>query len=241
MALDDDFKTEFSTGLKEMEQRFGAESNVVTRVRPLDEFLRKEHCRKALDILCEKGSLKDLGRIRQALQRNFVEHSDLDIAYLQKHGEWQDIPILISLAERPDSSGSLLWSSLYDDNKIRPVVAAVLSIGKGRFAELVALTMPDRLLARVVAHAADKEFRTLSDDDVQRLLLSPDDQVRKATSLKAIKVLPKPHLKRLLERYSAHDGRRYYNVTHWLDMGISLPKARVVQAVSQVIAKQWKA
>jgi len=238
-AIDDEFKMEFSAGVKELEQKFG-ESEAVTKVKSIEEYLRKEFCRKALDILCEKGALKDLGRLRQALQREFVEHSDLDIGYLQKHGEWQDIPILITLAERPDPSAGLLWSSLYDDNKMRPIAAAMLSIGKGRFAELVALTLPDQLLARVIARAADKEFLALSDDDLHRLFMSTSDQVRKATALKAIKAIPKSRLKRLLERYSARDGYRYYNVIHWLDMGVSLPKARVVPAALRVISKQWR-
>jgi Domain of unknown function (DUF4062) len=58
------------------------------------------------------------------------------------------------------------------------------------------------------------------------------------TSPSHIKSLPKSRLKRLLIRYTDHEGSRYYNVIHWLDMGVSLPKDRVESAVQKIVARE---
>jgi hypothetical protein len=91
---------------------------------------------------------------------------------------------------------------------------------------------------RRIAYAADKEIASLDDDAVLNMLFSEADKVRKAIVLRIIKSLSKSRLNRLLDRYMSH-ATFYYNVVHWLDMGISIGKQQVRGVVDRTIAKEW--
>src|SRR5690349_4593256 len=67
-SLDDQFKTEFALALKDMEGKPGGDAETFKRIRAMEDSLRKNFCRQALDILCEKNSAQDLSRIRKAMQ-----------------------------------------------------------------------------------------------------------------------------------------------------------------------------
>jgi hypothetical protein len=92
----------------------------------------------------------------------------------------------------------------------------------------------------VIVEAAEKAFRTLDDTAIYGLLYSKNDQVRKAASLKCIRALPKSRLQGLLAGYLATDGARYYNVIHWLDLGLSIPVDRAHQAADRLITRTWR-
>jgi hypothetical protein len=188
-----------------------------------------------LDIICEKSEAQDLVRMRAAIQEGFVDYSPRDVEYLRRHGEWQDVKLLISLVERREQSYSLLVG--VDDFTLEAVSSALVAIGKGRLAELINLKMPYRLLQTIVKRSSDKEIATLSDDEFIPLLTSEFDAIRKVTSLKVIRSLSKRRIKALLKRYIEHDGQRYYNVIYWLDFGNSLSKKRVLRATHMQIAK----
>src|ERR1700733_14540604 len=98
------------------------------------------------------------------------------------------------------------------------------AIGKDRLTELLEQEMPTSLLARLIVEISDKSFRTLGNAQLNRLFLNTDDSVRKACALKAVRTLSKTRIAQLLTEYVGSDGHRYYNVVHWLDLGVSLPK-----------------
>ena len=153
-----------------------------------------------LDVLCEKDSLQDLRRIREALQDGSVEYSELDINYLKRHGEWRDIELLISLAKRPIAGASLL-SSYYNSDAMDSIAEAVYTIGKGRFRELLAHAMPDSLLSRILARASEKNFAGLSDDEILKYLADASENTRKLAAMKSIRSLTRQRLKRIFDNY----------------------------------------
>ncbi len=236
LAVDDQFQDEFNAGIRALEQLF-TNTNVLTRVKSIDEEIRKEMVRKGTDVLCEKSELEDLDRIRRVVSSGFVKFSPLDAEYFKKHGEWQDISLLIGVLDRPDGRNSLL-SDLFDDDKVRPIAEAIHSIGKARFPELCKIAMPDRLLSRVIDFAADKEISELSDRDLVGLFALVSEDVRKAILPKAVKALSKTRLKKLLAAYFNFDGARYYNVFYWLDLGISLTRKQALHAVNITARKR---
>ena len=65
--------------------------------------------------------------------------------------------------------------------------------------------------------------------------MSKNDNVRKASSLKAVKTLTKKRLRVLLDEYVFKDSFRYYNVIHWLDFGVSMPIDLTMPAVEKAI------
>lgn len=173
--------------------------------------------------------------MRLAIRDGFVDYSQRDVEYLRHHGEWQDVDLLISLVEKREQGYSLLAGA--DDATIEAVSLALAAIGKGRLAELIQLKITYRLLEAIIKHSSDKEIATLSDDELMPLLMSELDVIRKVTSLKAIRSLPKRRIKALLRRYVEGDGQRYYNVIYWFDFGVSLPKSRVLRATHREMAK----
>jgi len=98
---------------------------------------------------------------------------------------------------------------------------------------------PGRLLSHVVLEVTDKQFRTLSDASITTLMQLEIDYVRKAVALKCIRALPKRRVSKLLSDYVSGDQYRYYNVVHWLDFGVSVPKDRVPNALEKVSRAEW--
>jgi hypothetical protein len=233
--VDDRFQAEFAKEVAGLEKTLGADSETVSKIKTLNEHLRKEFLREGLDVLCEKDNSQDLPRIRKALQDGFVEYSELDVNYLKRHGEWRDIELLVSLAERPVAGASLL-ASYYNSDAMDAIAGAVYSIGKNRFRELLAHPMPDSLLSRILARASEKDFASLSDDEILTYLSVSSEQIRKLVAMKSIRSLSRQRLNRLFDDFMNRD-KRYYNVIHWLDMGTSLSKSHAVAAAARVLSK----
>ncbi|TWB91295.1 uncharacterized protein DUF4062 [Bradyrhizobium macuxiense] len=173
---------------------------------------------------------EDLERIRGVVSSGFANFSMLDIEFLRKHGEWQDISLLISMLDRPDTSATLLGGIL-DDRTLEAVAQAVYAIGKSRFSELCKEKMPPRLLQRILGLASDKEVVGLSDQELTEIYHSDETHVRKAILLKSVRALPKTRLKRLLKEQLTQDRLRYYNVSYWLDLGITLTRKQVLHVL----------
>ena len=234
-AIDDKFRSLVSSDIKALEERLGADHDTIKKLYSVEEILRKQFCRQALDLICEKNQAQDLARVRAAISEGFVDYSPLDFEFLKRHGEWQDVKLLISLVERREQGSSLLAG--VDENAVEQVSDAIAVIGKGRLAELIQFKMHYRLLEAIIKRSANKEVATLSHDELMTLLTWELDVIRKVTSLKVIRSLPGQRIKALLDRYLESDGQRYYNVIYWLDFGISLPKSRVMRATHAELTK----
>jgi hypothetical protein len=239
-SIEDQFKAEFQETLATTAEKFGNVGNILEQARSLEEFQRKGWMRQGLDVLCRRGGAEDLGLVRQALKSGFVDYSDADVEYLRRFGEWEDIPLVIAAVERPDAGRNTLLYFEQDDSKYRIAARAVYEIGRTRFSELLAIPAAGRLLAQVVIQASDKVFRTLADTPIVALLRSQDDSVRKAAALKSVRALPKAQVAKILADYLSENERRYYNVVHWLDLGMSAPRDRALAAVEKAIDKEWR-
>lgn len=241
-AIDDNFKTEFDKEVEELARKFGRESDSVEKTRNSEEHLRKKFTRAGLDIICRKGEPQDLKRVRNILRSGFVSYSEIDIAYLQKYGEWDDVSLIIEMLDRPSSnrrSASLLFAP--DDGRYQVAARAIYGLGRSRFGELLSLLKPDRLLSHLIVVSSEKVFRELSDSSITQLFRSEHDAVRKAAALKCVRALPKIRLTQLLGTYISGDWIRYYNVIHWLDFGASVPRDRARSAADKVLVREWNA
>lgn len=241
-TVDDNFKTELEKELEELARRSGRESESVEKIRYLEEHLRKKFTRAGLDIICRKGEPQDLKRVRNILRSGFVNYSEIDIAYLHKNGEWDDVSLIIAMLDRPSSSrrsASVLFAP--DDSRYQVAARAIYDLGRSRFGELLSLLKPDRLLSHVIVVSSEKVFRGLSDSLITRLFRSEHAAVRKAAALKCVRALPKNRLTQLLDTYILGDWSRYYNVIHWLDFGVSVPRDRARSAVEKILVRAWNA
>ena len=90
--------------------------------------------------MSQKGDRSELPFIRKTLADDFVGYSAADIDYLTRHGEWQDIELIISMVDRHDYVTPSPWVS--PDKKNRHAAVAIHRIGKNRIEELIAMPMP---------------------------------------------------------------------------------------------------
>jgi hypothetical protein len=235
--IDDRYKQAFASELAEMTARYGEESQLVKDTKGLEDYVRGGFVRDALDIVLRKSDAKGLPFVRKHLADSSLAYSDHDLEYLGRYGEWQDVPLIVSLVGRYARGASLLFGG--DGKKHRLAARVLHRIGKGRTGELLGIEMPAELLALVICGLSDKEFKTLSDEQIGGLLLSEFDRVRKITALKCVRSFPKKRLIKTLQDYIAGEKHRYYNVVHWLDLGGSATKEIAVRSAAKVLAREW--
>ncbi len=114
------------------------------------------------------------------------------------------------------------------------------SVAREKGADLLSATAPSRLLSLLIVESSEKVFRALSDSSITKLFRSEHDVIRKAAALKCVRALPKRRLTQLLNNYVSGDALRYYNVVHWLDLGVSIPRDRARSAAETVLSRQWR-
>lgn len=237
-AVDNQYKEEFSKWLDKVSETFSAE--LLEKARSLENFIRKDLTRKSLDIICEKADQRDLGLVRETIRSGFVDYSTADIDYLRKFGEWGDIPLIFDSLKLPESGQKVSLLSIPDTSKYRTAARAIYALGRARLSEVLTMPAAVQLLPYFIAETSDKAFRELDDSLITTLLRSENDSIRKCAALKCVMSLPKKRVTKLLDSYITSDGFHYYNVIHWLDFGISVPRDRVLQAVEKVFNNEWK-
>ncbi|NEV79111.1 DUF4062 domain-containing protein [Rhodopseudomonas sp. BR0C11] len=237
MLIEDQFHQDYAEGVAEMASRYGEDNQLVKDTKGLGDLLRKGFTRRALDIVCKAGVAEHLKLVRKTLESDFVDYSRHDVEYLQRHGEWQDIPLIIAAVKRSEVGISMISTDYSAEYRL--AAKAMYAIGKRRLAELLEKQMPKRLLARLIIEISDSSFRTLTNAQINRLFLDEDDSVRRACALKAVRAFSKKRLAQLLKEYIGGDGQRYYNVVHWLDLGVSMPKDRAKTGAAKAITKEW--
>ncbi len=226
----DDLASEIDNRFEEFIGKRIANFGVQLSVRDLSsafdghtEDMRNEATRDALELVCAKGRRNDLKLVRRTLKRGGIASSHFDFEYLAKHGELKDVPLIVGHLSNPDIDASSIFDDLRDD-KYRLAAASILKIGRGKLDQLLPLCGKQKLLKFVILQASKAEFLNLTDLDVSILFNCEYDDVRKAACLKSIVTLPKSRLEILLATYLAGERNRYYNVIHWLDLGVSFSR-----------------
>jgi len=236
-SIDDGFEREYQKELKEISAALssGPAERLREQTTSLEGFLKGKLMRSALSILCRRGDPKDLERVRRILKNQSLPYSADDMTYLRRFGEWDDIPLLVAEVERPDLTTSWLSPDL---ERYDMAADAIYAIGQHRFADLLSLNAPGRLLERLVMRASEKVFASLSDGEVLSLMRSEITSLRKATALKYARALSKTRVEKLLHLY-IQESSYFYNVVHWLDLRVVLPRAVAIEAVEKAIEEDW--
>lgn len=238
-AVDNQYKIKFAEWVSVMENEMGSDTDIVRRTQSIEDFLRKELTRKGLDVICEKADPNDLKRIRDAINSGFISYSAADMEYLKRFGEWEDIQLIINLFNLTVAgrAGSLL--AIPDDSNYKDAAKVIYKLGQTRLDEVLSLKAPNQLISYIVIEATDNIFSKLSNTTINSLLLSDDEVVRRNVAVKCIRSLSKKRLTNILFEYISGDNMRYYNVIHWLDFGVSVPRNRTLVAADKVLKKKW--
>lgn len=238
-AVDDQYRAQFAKWLDSLSEKF-KDVDFIERVLALEQHLRKQLTRKGLDVICQKEDPHDLGLVRKSIKSGFVDYSALEIGYLRRFGEWEDIPLIIDSLKRPEAGRSVSLLSVADGTKFITAAKSIYELGRSRLHEVLSMQAPAQLLSNLIVEASDKVFCRLSDVSITSLLRSEDEIVRKITAVKCVRSLPKKRVAKLLAEYITGDDTRYYNVIHWLDFGLSAPRDRAISAADKILKNRVK-
>jgi len=67
-------------------------------------------------------------------------------------------------------------------------------------------------------------FAKISHDPLFALLNHESDGIRKSAAVLAVRAFSAKRIKSILREYVGSDKYRYYNVIHWLDLGVSMSR-----------------
>ena len=224
--IDDTFASYFDERIARMEKSFGHTQggmDVVQKTKELGDFIRKGLTRKGLDVLCRKGSRSDVCRVRTNLQTGFSGTSMEDVKFIAKCGCIDDVDILVNI-ESPNYGGGL--SAILPYGEFQDEVAkALLKITRPvSIEDLFSYTMPEAILKRTVSLCPEARFSRISNDAINVLLHNDSADVRRAASIMVVRTLSKARIRKILQEYISGDTIWYYNVVHWLDLGVSMSR-----------------
>ena len=231
--VDDRFIGHFEEVIRRLESALGhldSGKELVKRLRDHGESSRKKLTRQGLDILCRAGEHEDLWRVRDNLRNGFAGPSMADAEFLETHGEWSDIPLLVNAEGW--KRGETLITTTNDDEVLRCVAKAILAMSQRYpFARLVDIELPAEILKGVILLCTEPAFLAMSDQDLLRLFDHEEEGVRKAAAMVAVRIFPAQRIKSILHKYIDSDKDQYYNVVHWLDLGASMSRDEAQKVV----------
>lgn len=235
LALRDRFTARHQAVLERLISMFGAQSDMVEKVRGLGEFLRQRYTRQALDLIGSELRAEDLALVREVIRSGFAGYSAVDLFYLKRFGSWEDIPHIIASLERSAGRrGASLLVQINDDS-YELAAAVIYALGRDRIDELFGIEMPIQLKIALIRSSTAQHFKTISSARLNELLRAESAEVRKASALKAIVSFPKKRIADVLEEY--HSANQfYYNVIHWLDFGLSVPRREMLRGAARELA-----
>lgn len=237
-AVANQFVDRFESMLEEMAKRHGPLTDLIETTRSLGEYLRRKFTREGLDIICSRLDAADLPLVRSMLASGSVDYSAADLRHLAKFGQWCDIPLVIASLDRPEHGrkyASLL--SIASSTKLEDAARTLYALGKHRLNDLLATTMPGYLMARIIPLIPDKAFQGLADAVIGPLMQSETEDVRKFASLKYVRAFPRRRVRAFLDSYLVAD-QFYYNVIHWFDFGMSVPRDRMLRAAGKALVDE---
>lgn len=236
LALRDRFTVRHQAAIERVTNMFGAQSDMVERVRGLGEFLRKQYTRQALDLIASEQRAEDLTLVRETIRSGFVGYSSVDLLYLKRFGYWEDIPHIIASLERSAARRGASLLAQIDDDKYELAATVIYALGRNRIDELFGIEMPVQLKIALIRWATAQIFKTISGARLNELLRAENADVRKATVLKAIVNFPKKRIAEVLDEYQS-GAQFYYNVIHWLDFGLSVPRREMLRGAARELAE----
>ncbi|MFC6328217.1 hypothetical protein [Alloalcanivorax gelatiniphagus] len=221
--LKDGFKNFFYKALKRMKADGSVDDEGYGRIVTLEGFITNKFCTIALANLCLIGDKEDLCLIRKVLDEFRVDASESLLNYFSRFGEWEDVDRIKNMSYYVDGERffSVKMNSASDEGK----AFAIIEIGKKRIADIFRIDVGNSVMKFIIRQLPKSVISSLSDEVIIDELKRNDDEYRTIFALRCVISLPKRRLKDLLSLYVDHDGYRYYNSIHWLDLGCSLPSS----------------
>ena len=222
--IKDGFKSYFNGKLEEFEKQLGQDAAAqIEKTRNFSDSIRQNLTSAALDNLCKLNKKSDLALVRCAATEHEPYFSETVLSFLGRHGGWNDMDTILSYQDK-FASGKTPFG-LYSNSRYPKIAAALYGVGRSRLTDLLRLEIRTEILAGMFDLLTQKDVRSLDTAFLVELLNCKHNGARIILSKKCAVHLTKAELKVLLESYCEKGRSRYYNVIHWLDLGIAMPKA----------------
>ena len=234
-SLKDGFEGRFERHLVKIKGLIQENNPLTERAHSLKELSCLQHTRRGLDILVIEMKRRDLDLVREVIDRWEMEASWSVLTYLGRFGDWSDVGRILKLKPMTEPNRTLLTSERVGSD--RGIGSALYRVGSGRVVDLLERIQASGVLVVVIKESSKKIFRRLSDEQLLQLMNRDDDNVRKVTAVKCLYALPKSRIKRLFEAYMEREDFRYYNVIHWLDLGVVMPQSYVHKIVRRELGR----
>lgn len=228
------FEREFATfaasGLKE---------DVLSRVRAVEDAIRKEWTRTALDIVTARRDADDLNLVRATLASGYVEQTKEDIAYLGAVGEWSDIETVLAYSDEMKGGvrRSFIGSYLTDEENSF-IATCLCGIARTRLVDLLKKDLNGALRPWIIRLAPAAAIKALKNEEIIGFLRDEQDAFRRAVVLRAIASLTEARVASLFKSYMQLETDRYYNATLWLDMATSLERSHAIEIAKRALSEQ---
>ena len=238
--VDDNFQRYFNGQMQRTELLYGdgtAWADLFAKSRGIEDFLRKQLTRQGLNILSRKKKRDDLSRMRQNMDSGYAGVSVLDVQYISKFGDLEDMVRLGSVGPPHFGIDFAAYATFGEFQRV--VANAILHISRKRpIMEALSLPVPVGLLSKLIELCSLSQFKKISHGALLELFDHESPEIRRAAAIKAVTALPARRIRQLLSEYVLSDKYRYYNVIHWLDMGASLSRVDAKEVARA--AADWK-
>ncbi|MEC3909439.1 hypothetical protein U5A82_02805 [Sphingobium sp. CR2-8] len=176
--------------------------------------------REGLEVVVGQRDKADLGLVRDLLDQYNISPTIPVIAYLKALGSKDDI-------DRLARTSRFSWYGIVQEDLEGEFAAAANAILKlaEDFGDLLGRPLPEEMRAKLIQLVPAAEFARLSDQDILSNLVTDDHLVRRATAMKISYSLSRGRIRKLLLAYKADEKGIYYQVTHWLDLGLSYSRS----------------
>lgn len=230
------FECYFATRLNELSRTLGSQSETFKGIENLIPFLRKRLTTAALESLCGLKQKADLNLVRHVLDNYHVDMCETAIEFLGRFGDWSDLARIKGMSDFRPVTLNLL--SISYPKALPQKATALISIGKDRMADLLSEDMEPLLRRELLKQLRKRNVTSMSDEVLLQALGHDDEESRAIMALKCVQVLPKTRISSLLKKYTDHDGYRFYNSIHWLDLGASMPRDTAKSVASKELARR---
>ncbi|WP_291155195.1 hypothetical protein [Ensifer sp. SSB1] len=210
-------------------------ADIEQSVRSVESFHRGKLCEAALEALCAVGRKEDVPLVRRIIDEFEVGAHQKVLSFLSRFGDWSDLERVSKLGDSSKRKTSLLDFARTEAPSQK--ASAIFALGKGRVADMLALDLQGAIRISLAKLLPKNLITELKDELLLREMQDKHDEYRVVFTLRCIQTLSKTRLAQLLERYMNGDGQHFYNVIHWLDLGVSLPSSSAKSIAERALSR----
>ena len=211
----------------------GSGDNVNSVFDKIENGVKQNICSLYADWIASRMNKNDIQLIRSYLKNENSLISKNIISYFSRFGEWCDVHILVNYDK------STKWSTPKNDSgpsKLKNILCqTIIKLSGVKISELLEMHMDEDLRKSLITKVSKAGINRLSIDKIVNLMNSDNSKTREAICLKYINCVSKEKVTQI-QKIILEKDTYYYNVVHWLDLGVSLKKEWSQNATDRLLS-----